>query len=110
MEIKHKRHIISERLREELIQWQSKVDNAILQMNVGTREVKLKIQPHVRKLELELFRAKELWQELYIAYDNTWEDISIKLKTSFASMQKVYNQADKYFGKHNNVNSDKQTI
>ena len=99
METPTRKQAISEKYREDLIRWQSKFYNARLLMNSRTENSMEKNQPNVKRLEFELFRAKEKWQKLYTVSDREWKDILTELKANFKTIEKVYAQTERHFMK-----------
>ena len=51
-------------LKGELAKWQTKIDEARIQLNLGGKEAKEKIQPHLDQLENEMYKAKDKWADL----------------------------------------------
>jgi len=47
----------SEKLQDQLDSWQTKIDEAKLQMHLGAKEVEQKLQPHVEQLEDEFAKV-----------------------------------------------------
>ena len=81
----------------ELQSWQTKIDEAKLQMHLGTKEVEQKIQPYVEQLEQDLTQAKEDWEQLADASEGAWKDIQSGVSNSIKSMQMAFENAKKHF-------------
>ena len=50
-------------LEQELAKWQTKIDEARVQLNLGGKEAEEKIQPYLDQLENEMSKAKGKWDE-----------------------------------------------
>ncbi|HUU72948.1 MAG TPA: hypothetical protein VMW70_09995 [Burkholderiales bacterium] len=87
------------RLEEELVTWQTRIDEARLQMNLGSRDARDNIQSHLEELEREFQEAKQQWGELESASASAWNDISHGLKLSFDSMKDAFAKAKQHFPK-----------
>ena len=90
---------LTEQVKAEMANWQTKMDEAKVQMHLGAKEVQDKIQPHMDKLEQELNEAGKQWQELENATENAWEDVHRGLKDSLKVMQKSFDKAQQHFQK-----------
>ena len=90
---------LTEQVKAEMANWQTKMDEAKVQMHLGAKEVQDKIQPHMDKLEQELGEAGKQWQELENATENAWEDVHRGLKDSLKVMQKSFDKAQQHFQK-----------
>ena len=53
-----KKQTIKEQLEKELEKWQTKMDEAKVQMHLGIKDAEDKIKPHVEQLDKELNEAK----------------------------------------------------
>ena len=92
---------VKEQLQAELANLQSIVDEAKLQMHLGTKEMQEKIQPHLDELELELSQAKKNWNQFESSSESAWEDIQTGLRKSLKSMQQAFEKAKKHFPEQN---------
>ena len=94
-----KKQTLEEQLKEEMAKWQTKMDEAKVQLHLGAKEAQDEIQPYVDKLEQEFNQAKEKWQELENAAESAWEDIHRGLKLSFKAMENSFEKAQQHFQK-----------
>jgi predicted nucleic acid-binding Zn-ribbon protein len=81
----------------ELSQWQTKVDEAKLQLHLGAKEVQDKLQPHVDELEQELSQAQAQWQQFQDSAEGAWDSIEDGVNLSIKAMQKAFDKAKKHF-------------
>ena len=87
----------SDKLQDQLDTWQTKIDEAKLQMHLGAKEVEQEPQPHAEKLENEFAKAKDQWEKLENASDNAWDDIQSGFSKSVKSMQMAFEKAKSHF-------------
>lgn len=85
------------KLQDQLDSWQTKIDEAKLQMHLGAKEVEEKLQPHVEQLEDEFAKAKDQWAKLDNASDNAWNDIQSGFSKSVESMKAAFDKAKSHF-------------
>jgi hypothetical protein len=97
MENQTEKSKIKEQLKEEIAKWQSKMDEAKLQLHLGAKEAQDKIDPLVKELEQKFAQAKKKWEEIDDASEDAWNDIHEGFKSSFKSMSKAFNKAKKHF-------------
>ena len=90
---------IKNQLQQEVAKWQTKIDEAKLQLNLAAMDAHDKLQPHVEQLDLELHQAQEKWQKFESASGSAWQDIQHGLKMSFKSMQQSFDKAQQHFKK-----------
>ncbi len=88
---------VKEEMQTELASWQTKIDEAKVQMHLGAKEAEQKIQPHVDQLEQELNHAKEQWDQFENASEGAWKDIQSGVSLSMKSMQKAFDKAKAHF-------------
>ena len=79
---------LKEELEEELAQWQTKMDEAKVQLHLGAKDAQDKLQPHVDKLEQELEEAKQHWQQVEEASEKSLKDIEKGMRISITAMKK----------------------
>ena len=84
-------------LEKELAKWQTRIDEARVQANLGSKEAEDKLRPHLEKLENELADAKIKWAKLDEASENSWSDIKQGLDVSVDAMKEVFSKARKHF-------------
>ena len=84
-------------VKKEMAKWQTKIDEARVQANLGSKEAEDKIQPYLDQLENEMYKAKEKWAELEGASENSWADIKGGLDSSVDSMKEALANAKKHF-------------
>ena len=86
-----------QQLETEISKWQTKIDEARLQLSLGKMEAKDEFKVQVDKLESEMNQAKVELKKLDEATTHAWGDISEGLKSSFDSMKKAYKKAKKHY-------------
>ncbi len=84
-------------LKAEMAKWQTKLDEARVQANLGSKEAEEKIQPYLDQLENEMYKAKEKWTELEGASENSWQEIKVGLDSSVDAMKEAFSNAKKHF-------------
>lgn len=84
-------------LEKELAKWQTRIDEARVQANLGSKEAEDKLRPHLEKLENELADAKIKWAKLDEASENSWSDIKQGLDVSVDAMKEAFSKARKHF-------------
>ena len=97
MENQTEKSKLKEQLKEEITKWQTKMDEAKLQLHLGAKEAQDKIDPIVRELELKYQQALKKWEEIDDASEDAWDDIKEGLQSSFKSMSEAFNKAKKHF-------------
>lgn len=90
---------LKERLEQELSVWETKMDEAKVQMHLGAKEVKEKLQPHVKELEQGLDKANKQLEELKNSSGGAWGEIQGGLESSLQSMKQAFEKAEKHFKK-----------
>lgn len=88
---------VKEQLQAELENLQSIVDEVKLQMHLGAKEAKDKLQPHLEELEQELTEAQKKWDQFENNSESALDDIQTGLRKSFKSMQQAFERAKKHF-------------
>ena len=88
---------IKEQLEKEMASWQSNIDEAKLQLHLGSKEAQEKMQLYVDKLEKELAEAKVQWDEFDGATEKAWQNIQQGLKSSFSTMTEAFNKAKEHY-------------
>lgn len=91
-------------LETEIAEWMTKIDAAKLQMHLGTRDARDKLQPQLQRLEDELSRAKAEWDELQEASESAWDDVHHGLKLSLRAMQRSFDKARQHFDVPEEIN------
>jgi predicted nucleic acid-binding Zn-ribbon protein len=84
-------------IKPEIDQWQARIDAAKLQMHLGAREARAKLQPHVEKLEQDLGRVKASWAQLEESSENAWKDTQHGLRISLLALRRSYDKAKQHF-------------
>ncbi len=84
-------------LDAELASWQTKIDEARVQLELGSKEAEDKIRPYIKQLENEMGEAKEKWVQLEEASEHSWEDIKSGLDLSMDAMKEAFSSAKKHF-------------
>ena len=88
---------IRDKLEAELDDWQTRIDEARVQLKLGGMEAEEKLQPYIEQLEKELDEAKGKWAELEQASEKSWADIKLGLDISMDSMKEAFSNAKKHF-------------
>jgi len=88
---------LKDELEEELAKWQTKMDEAKVQLHLGAKDAQDKLQPHVDKLEQELDEAKQQWQQLEDASEKSLKDIEKGVRVSITAMKKSFEKAKEHF-------------
>lgn len=89
----------AEQLKAEMDKWQTKLDEARVQLDLAAKDGRDMLQPHVDKLQKEWNEANEKLGELQNASGDAWQDIHHGLKISMKAMQQAFSKAEKNFGK-----------
>jgi predicted nucleic acid-binding Zn-ribbon protein len=88
---------LREQLEAELHKWHTKIEEARVQMNLGTMEAADRLRPVIEELEKELAHAKEKWNELEVASGKSWVDIKEGLDVSVDAMKQAFGKAREHF-------------
>lgn len=94
-----KKQTIKEQLEKELETWQTKMDEAKVQMHLGLKDAEDKIKPHVEKLDQELNEAKVKLEEFDKRSDDAWGDVKAGVDSSIEAMKMAFESAEKHFTK-----------
>ena len=97
MENQTEKSKIKEELKEEIAKWQTKMDEAKLQLHLGAKEAQDKIDPYIEELELKFEQAKKKMEEIDDAAEDAWDDIQEGFKSSFKSMSEAFSKAKQHF-------------
>ena len=84
-------------LETELASWQTKIGEARVQLDLGSKEAKDKLQPYIKQLESEMDQAKEKLAQLDDAAEHSWADIKSGLGLSIETMKEAFSSAQKHF-------------
>ena len=84
-------------LEQELAKWQTKIDEARVQLDLGGKEAEEKIQPHLEQLDNEMLDAKRKWAELEEASENSWAELKVGVDSSVDAMREAFSNAKKHF-------------
>lgn len=88
---------LAQELDEQLSSWQTRIDEARVQMNLGAKEAGEKMQPHVDMLEEQLRQAKQQWEKMSTSSEGAWGEIKTGLNESMQSMQQAFDKAKQHF-------------
>ena len=88
---------MKKKLEAEMAEWQTKMDEAKVQLHLGAKDAQDKLQPHIDKLEQEMSEAKEKWGQLEDASEKSWESIEKGLRISFTAMNKSFEKVKEHF-------------
>jgi chromosome segregation ATPase len=84
---------VKKQVEAEIEKWQTKIDEAKVQMHLGAKELEDKLAPHVEKMEQELQEADNKRKQLEEVAGDAWQDIHHGLKISFKAMDKAFSDA-----------------
>jgi len=88
---------LKSKLDAELSSWQTKIDEARVQLELGSKDAEDKIRPYINKLENEMDQAKEKWAQLEEASEHSWAEIKSGLDVSMDAMKEAFSSAKKHF-------------
>lgn len=97
MENRLEKSKIIKQLDQEINKWEAKLDEVKLQLHLGAKDAKDKIDPYVKEMEQKIDEAKNKWNEIADASENAWDEIHDGLKGSFKSMSVAFDKAKKHF-------------
>lgn len=84
---------VKKQVEAEMEKWQTKIDEAKVQMHLGAKELEDRLTPHIEKLEQELQAADKKRKQFDEVSGNAWQDIHHGLKISFKAMEKAFSDA-----------------
>jgi len=90
---------VKEQLQAELDKWQTKMDEAKLQLHLGAKDAQDRLQPHIDQLELEMDKAKQRLKELESSSDSAWDEIKGGFSLSLKAMERAFDRAQQHFTK-----------
>lgn len=88
---------IKQELSDQLASWQTRIDEARVQMNLGAKEMEDKVQPYVDLLENEMHQAKKQLDKLGKDSESAWDEIQLGLAESVETMKASFEKAKKHF-------------
>lgn len=88
---------VADELGEEMARWQTKIDEARVQMNLAAKDARDKLQPYVNSLERELDQADAKWQRFRDSSEGAWQQIHHGLQASFKVMQQAVEKAQQHY-------------
>ena len=92
-----KQKTLGQQLDEAVAMWESKIDEARVQMDLGSKDAMDKMQPYLDELEDGLKQAKDQWQNFANSSDGAWDDIQAGMTDSLKSMQEAITKATENF-------------
>ena len=92
-----KQKTLGQQLDEAVAMWETKIDEARVQMDLGSKDAMDKMQPHLDQLEEGLNQAKEQWQNFANSSEGAWENIQEGMSDSLKSMQEAITKATENF-------------
>ena len=98
MEEKKDKQAAAEQLKVEMDKWQTKLEEAKVQLDLAAKDGRDMLQPHVDKLQKEWDEANSRMKELQAASGDAWQDIHHGLKISMKAMQLAFSKAERHFG------------
>lgn len=97
MKMTQEKQSIKQQLEEELSQWQTKMDEAKVQMHLGMKDAEDKIKPHVEKLDQEMNQAKIKLEKLGESSGGAWDDLKAGVESSLDIMKEAFDSAKTHF-------------
>lgn len=97
--MKEAKESVLKQLKKELAIWQTKMDEAKVQMHLGVKEVEDKIKPHVELFDQELNEAKNKLEELGKSSEGAWAEVQEGIESSLDVMKTAFERAQKHFTK-----------
>lgn len=94
-----KEKTVKDELGNQLKKWQTKMDEAKVQMHLGMKETEDKIKPHVEKLDKELNEAKVKLDAFEQSSEGAWEELKAGVESSIDVMKMAFESAEKHFTK-----------
>ena len=95
----NEKQTIKKQLEKELETWQTKMDEAKVQIHLGMKDAEDKIKPHIEKLDQELNEAKVKLDELGKSSEDAWGDVKAGVESSIEAMKMAFESAEKHFTK-----------
>ena len=92
-----KQKTLGQQLDEAMAMWESKIDEARVQMDLGSKDAMDKMQPYLDELEEGLNQAKNQWQNFANSSEGAWDEIQKGMSKSMKSMQDAISKATKNF-------------
>ena len=84
-------------LEEKIAEWDTKVDEAKVQLSLAGMEAEDALRPHVETLDNEMAEAKSKLHQLAEASESSWGDIKAGLDLSLEAMSEAFDSARKHF-------------
>ena len=97
MESESKKTDFKVKLEAEVAQWKTKMDEMKVQMELGSMEVRQKLEPELNKLELQYDKVVAEVEKIDEATEYAWEEIKSGLSDSLATLKKSFNNAKGFF-------------
>ena len=88
---------LGQQLDDAMAMWEAKIDEARVQMNLGSKDAMDAMQPHIDQLEEGLNKAKDQWQDFANSSEGAWDEIQSGMSDSMKSMQQAISKATKNF-------------
>lgn len=88
---------LGQQLDEAMTMWETKIDEARVQMNLGSKDAVDAMKPHLEQLEEGLNQAKKQWQDFANSSEGAWDDIQSGMNESMKSMQQAIARATEHF-------------
>ena len=82
---------------ETLADWDTKIDQARVQLSLASMEAEDALRPHVDRLDDEMAQAREKLLQLAEASESSWDDIKAGLDLSIEAMSEAFASARKHF-------------
>ncbi|MGA7278516.1 MAG: hypothetical protein WBW79_11300 [Desulfocapsaceae bacterium] len=96
-----------EKLWNEMVEWQNKIDAVQLQFLLATKNAQDAMQPYMEHMKTELGHAKELWQELENASASGWQDRQARIIICFKFMRLSHEKTKHHFRRDENRHIEK---
>ncbi|WP_415225343.1 hypothetical protein [Psychromonas sp.] len=87
------------KLKNELAAWQTKVDEAKVQMDLAEKEIQTALRPHLKTLDNELLNARVKLEKLKSSAENSEHEFAKGVNSSIDKMKELYEKAKQHLPK-----------
>ena len=91
---------LSTKLKNELAAWQTKADEARVQMDLAGKEIQTALGPHLKALDNELLSAQRKLGKLKSSAENTEHKFEQGVNSSIAKIKELYEKAKQHLPKN----------
>jgi len=90
---------LSSKLKNELAAWQTKADEARVQMDLAGKEIQAALRPHLKALDNEILNTQRKLEKLKSSAENTEHEFEQGMNSSIAKMKELYEKAKQHLPK-----------